>query len=113
MPRTSHDAPDTLPPPWHWSDDAVCKQHPAPDIWFPEGEGPIATACRSEAKRECRRCTVIGACLHHALLRREPYGIWGGLDETERAALVRPGLLDPGGGGEARDAPETEEAPAA
>jgi WhiB family redox-sensing transcriptional regulator len=28
-------------------------------------------------------------CLDAALLRREPHGIWGGLNELERRGLIR------------------------
>jgi WhiB family transcriptional regulator, redox-sensing transcriptional regulator len=40
------------------------------------------------AKAVCRGCDVRAQCLDDALRRSEPYGIWGGLDERERRALV-------------------------
>jgi WhiB family redox-sensing transcriptional regulator len=36
------------------------------------------------AKSICRVCPVNAECLDYALTIREPYGIWGGLTETER-----------------------------
>jgi WhiB family redox-sensing transcriptional regulator len=39
----------------------------------------------SAAKKICRHCPALTACLDHALRAREPYGIWGGLSEDERA----------------------------
>ena len=42
----------------------------------------------AEPKRSARRCPAIAACLDHALRVREPYGIWGGQSEDERAALL-------------------------
>lgn len=36
------------------------------------------------AKSICQVCPVGGECLEYALEIREPYGIWGGLTETER-----------------------------
>ena len=36
-------------------------------------------------KAICRPCPAIAACRDHALSVREPYGIWGGLSEQERA----------------------------
>jgi WhiB family transcriptional regulator, redox-sensing transcriptional regulator len=42
----------------------------------------------SEAKRICAGCPVQRECLEYALRVREPFGIWGGLNETERRALA-------------------------
>lgn len=36
------------------------------------------------AKSICGVCPVIKDCLDYAVEIREPYGIWGGLTETER-----------------------------
>jgi WhiB family redox-sensing transcriptional regulator len=36
------------------------------------------------AKAVCQVCPVVGDCRAYALQIREPYGIWGGLTETER-----------------------------
>ncbi|GLY65971.1 hypothetical protein Atai01_25900 [Amycolatopsis taiwanensis] len=33
-------------------------------------------------------CPVIVECRHHALTAEEPFGVWGGLDETERRAAI-------------------------
>ena len=41
----------------------------------------------AQAKAICQQCPVIAECLDHALRVREPYGIWGGRSEDERAAL--------------------------
>jgi len=41
----------------------------------------------SAAKRICADCPVQRECLEYALRVREPFGIWGGLNETERRAL--------------------------
>jgi WhiB family transcriptional regulator, redox-sensing transcriptional regulator len=40
------------------------------------------------AKAICADCRVRQECLDFALATREPHGIWGGLTEVERAALV-------------------------
>jgi WhiB family redox-sensing transcriptional regulator len=31
---------------------------------------------------------VIVQCRHHALTVQEPFGVWGGLDETERRDAI-------------------------
>jgi WhiB family redox-sensing transcriptional regulator len=40
------------------------------------------------AKSVCATCSVRRDCLDYALRIREPHGIWGGLNETERRALL-------------------------
>ena len=40
------------------------------------------------AKAVCRACPVIDQCLGHALRTREPYGVWGGRSEGERAKML-------------------------
>jgi WhiB family redox-sensing transcriptional regulator len=45
-------------------------------------------ARESAAKAICRRCPVIEECREYALRVREPYGIWGGLNEYERRQLL-------------------------
>ncbi|MGH8998347.1 MAG: WhiB family transcriptional regulator [Acidimicrobiia bacterium] len=40
------------------------------------------------AKGICRTCPVKRPCLDYALQIREPHGIWGGLNETERKARL-------------------------
>lgn len=41
------------------------------------------------AKAICARCPVRGACLEHALATRDPHGVWGGMNEAERRAILR------------------------
>lgn len=40
------------------------------------------------AKEICAQCPVIEDCLNYALEIREPHGIWGGLNEVERRAML-------------------------
>jgi WhiB family redox-sensing transcriptional regulator len=42
----------------------------------------------TRAKSICKVCPVNAECLEYALTIREPYGIWGGLTETERRSLL-------------------------
>ena len=46
-------------------------------------------AREAKAKAICARCEVREACLDYALGTRESHGIWGGLNEMERRALLR------------------------
>ncbi len=41
-----------------------------------------------EAKSICGSCSVREDCLDYALRIREPHGIWGGLNESERKQLL-------------------------
>ena len=44
------------------------------------------------AKRICAECDVRGDCLEYSVQIQEPHGIWGGLNEAERRALLEPEL---------------------
>jgi WhiB family redox-sensing transcriptional regulator len=41
------------------------------------------------ARRFCSGCDVREECLSYALRIRESHGVWGGLNEQERRALLR------------------------
>jgi WhiB family transcriptional regulator, redox-sensing transcriptional regulator len=41
------------------------------------------------AKRICTTCPVRTPCLDYALSTREAHGVWGGLNETERRAILK------------------------
>ncbi|HJD84154.1 WhiB family transcriptional regulator [Kitasatospora aureofaciens] len=68
------------------------------DLFYPEpdqdteiAEDTAAAAWWAErrAKMICAGCPVRTMCLGLALERREPFGIFGGLNEHERASLLR------------------------
>lgn len=42
-----------------------------------------------EAKALCERCPVVEPCLDYALANRIEDGVWGGLNEKERAKMRR------------------------
>ncbi len=42
----------------------------------------------SRAKAICGRCRVASPCRDYALTLKEPYGIWGGLNESERNRIL-------------------------
>ena len=87
-PATSHTAPDTLTPAPHWGDNAACRTSLQPDYWFAEGNDLVAVSERNLAKRVCGYCPARTPCLHAALERSEPYGVWGGFDPDERRTLT-------------------------
>ncbi|MGW4897144.1 WhiB family transcriptional regulator [Kitasatospora sp. NPDC004240] len=59
-----------------------------PDLFFPD-DGDEGAFAERRARQICAGCSVRERCLAMAMDRREPYGIFGGLDETERRALAR------------------------
>lgn len=88
------DAAPTLPPPlldsWTWQSEAACRGLD-PDVFFSAPDEPTAVTRAVQVKRAkavCARCPVAAACLEHALQTREPYGVWGGRSEAERAELL-------------------------
>jgi len=46
-------------------------------------------AREAKAKAICQACPVLKLCREHALAVHEPYGIWGGLSEAERDAIIK------------------------
>lgn len=55
-------------------------------FFHPDGERGKARRARVErAKQVCETCPVLAACREHALAIREPFGVWGGMDEDERS----------------------------
>jgi WhiB family transcriptional regulator, redox-sensing transcriptional regulator len=80
-----------LPPPtldaWEWQLEAQCRTMPI-STFYPDPGLRGATRYRAEhaAKAVCEQCKVAVQCLAHAIRCAEPFGIWGGLNERERAA---------------------------
>lgn len=67
--------------PFELFENAACLDDP--DALFVDG------AAQHDAKLICRPCPAILECLATALDRREEYGVWGGMTDRERRALLR------------------------
>jgi WhiB family transcriptional regulator, redox-sensing transcriptional regulator len=65
-----------------WTAKALCHSGD-PDRLFQRG------AAQNLAKMLCRSCPVRTECLADALDHRVEYGVWGGMTERERRALLR------------------------
>jgi hypothetical protein len=50
--------------------------------------GPRLARRERRAKQICGQCPVVTDCLSWALAAREPFGVWGGMSEKERARLL-------------------------
>ncbi|WP_245572416.1 WhiB family transcriptional regulator, partial [Actinokineospora enzanensis] len=73
-----------------WQERGACRSVPTDRFFSPDNERGRARDRRvREAKRVCYTCPVRKPCRDHALRTAEPYGVWGGLDEHERAELRR------------------------
>jgi WhiB family redox-sensing transcriptional regulator len=70
---------------WDWQLRAACPDLDSAVFFHPARErGPSRHAREQRAKQICRACPVIAECRQHSLSAREPYGVWGGLSESER-----------------------------
>lgn len=73
---------------WDWQIKAACRGLDSSMFFHPEGERGSAKAVRERAaKALCATCPVLQQCREHALRVREPFGVWGGLTESERAVI--------------------------
>lgn len=72
----------TTTDPSEWSAQALCNSGD-PDLLFQRG------AAQNVAKLVCRGCPVRTQCLADALDNRVEYGVWGGMTERERRAMLR------------------------
>lgn len=66
--------------------DAACAAED-PDLFFPD-TSPQASDDTARAKAVCARCPVRTECLTWAIDTQQTHGIWGGLDESERAHVT-------------------------
>jgi WhiB family transcriptional regulator, redox-sensing transcriptional regulator len=74
---------------WEWQHEGACRELPSEMFFHPDGErGPRRRNRENTAKAICATCPVIQACRTHALSVQEPYGIWGGLSEEDRLAII-------------------------
>jgi WhiB family redox-sensing transcriptional regulator len=66
----------------NWANEAACRSL-SPDALFVRG------AAQNRAKQVCMGCPVRTECLAEALDNQMEWGVWGGMTERERRALLR------------------------
>lgn len=71
-----------MPGTWNWRMAARCRTTDAENLF-------VRGARQREARIFCRPCPVRTECLAHALDHRVEFGVWGGMTERERRALLR------------------------
>ena len=65
-----------------WATLAQCQQTRADDLF-------VRGAAQNRAKMMCAGCPVKTECLAEALDNRIEWGVWGGMTERERRAVLR------------------------
>ena len=65
-----------------WAREANCAGQD-PETLFVRGKA------QHDAKAVCKTCPVLAQCLAEALDSRTEFGVWGGMTERERRALLR------------------------
>lgn len=73
-----------------WRHDAVCREED-PELFFPVGTTGPALLQVEQAKAVCGRCPVADECLAWAFESGQDAGVWGGMSEDERRAVIRRG----------------------
>jgi len=86
----THRLPVPVTAVWDWQMRGACRGMDSALFFHPEGErGPARADREAHAKRICGSCPVLVQCRSHALAAHEPYGVWGGLSESERVEIIR------------------------
>lgn len=82
-------AEDTLEAP-QWQEEAACRPIGNAVFFGDDGESELERQAREhQAKAICATCPVLEPCLEFALETNQKYGVWGGLNDKERASLKR------------------------
>jgi WhiB family redox-sensing transcriptional regulator len=80
---------------WDWQRLGSCRGRDSAQFFHPDGERGASRGRReAAAKTVCQTCPVRAKCAAHALVTREPYGVWGGFTEAERLRLLESGWED-------------------
>ncbi|MFZ3497156.1 WhiB family transcriptional regulator [Streptomyces sp. 5.8] len=66
----------------HWAQQGSCSRSDPEELFVPG-------AAQARAKAVCTGCLVRTECLATALDERVEFGVWGGMTERERRALLR------------------------
>ena len=73
-----------------WTNDALCAEHPDPDLWFshnkPGGQHGLTNE-QAKAIAICKQCPVRMPCLLEAIATNSE-GIWGGTTHYQRKKLL-------------------------
>jgi WhiB family redox-sensing transcriptional regulator len=74
---------------WEWQLRAACRGMETSSFFHPWNDRGVSRHEReAQAKQVCAGCPVLAECRSHALSVQEAYGVWGGMTENERDALL-------------------------
>ena len=74
---------------WDWQLRGACRGMDSAVFFHPDGErNPSRERRTAAAKEVCAHCPVVKPCREFALRTREQFGVWGGLAEAERRAIL-------------------------
>lgn len=75
---------------WEWQEEGACIDIETNTFFLEHNlRGKEKLKKEKEAVSICNTCPVKMKCLEHALNTPEIYGVWGGMTEEERHALMR------------------------
>lgn len=69
-----------------WQENAACQGEDG-ELFFPDRRDPAMLETQELAKAICKSCPVTAECLNYSTVFNIEYGIFGGLDEKQRAQL--------------------------
>ncbi|HVF18647.1 MAG TPA: WhiB family transcriptional regulator [Mycobacteriales bacterium] len=74
---------------WEWQLQGRCRGLDSDLFFHPDGDrGPSRSTRERAAQAICADCPVIAQCARQSLASREPYGVWGGLTESDRDDIL-------------------------
>lgn len=78
-----------------WEDAARCRSHDPTLFFGPNRFEPKRERLEREAaaKAVCATCPALRTCREYALRNGEIYGVWGGLGEADRRAILEHGQV--------------------
>ncbi|NUS83711.1 MAG: WhiB family transcriptional regulator [Streptomyces sp.] len=71
-----------------WRDKASCRGEDS-EVFFASSQTAAGQADIRHAKVICFGCPVMQACGQWAFETRQPFGVWGGVSESERRSILR------------------------
>jgi WhiB family transcriptional regulator, redox-sensing transcriptional regulator len=69
--------------PREWEGERNCRNKPI-DFFFPDERFPISL----EVFELCDTCECRNLCAEYAIQNEEPYGVWGGITQSERRKIA-------------------------
>lgn len=67
-----------------WKLQGRCRVSKYPDRWYSNNRSE-----QLEAKRICSGCEVKERCLEEALAKGDIWGVWGGMNQSDRREVIR------------------------